>query len=122
MVDEAITRIVLNYIEEARNAGIMVSYALLFGSYARGEATPESDLDVIIVCPELDQPDTETVINLLWELRAKTDSRIEPVPIGLQTWESGPDSIITDIARREGIVVYSNPHSNTVKHASAARA
>lgn len=24
-------------------------YALLFGSYARGEATPESDIDVIVV-------------------------------------------------------------------------
>jgi len=26
-----------------------VQYALLFGSYARGEATPESDLDLVIV-------------------------------------------------------------------------
>ncbi len=31
-----------------------VKCAYLFGSYARGEATPESDVDILVVAPELE--------------------------------------------------------------------
>jgi hypothetical protein len=41
----------------------------------------------------------------LWELRADTDSRIEPIPCGEREWEMETNRPIIEIARRQGIVI-----------------
>lgn len=104
MVEESIRKIILDYIETVQKAGIPVAYALLFGSYAREEDSRDSDIDILIVSPEFDRPDAEQKINLLWELRVKTDSRIEPLPIGLKAWESGDVGIVGEKTQEDGIV------------------
>ena len=105
MVDESIISAIRNYIEEANRIGLQITEAILFGSYAKGEADQESDLDVLVVCSEYDESSSEEIKNLLWSLRAKTDSRIEPVPIGNREWVQGAGGIIADIARKEGIKI-----------------
>ena len=108
MVEKAIREIILDYIAEVQDAGINVACVLLFGSHARGEGGPDSDIDILVVSPEFESPDAEQKINLLWELRAKTDSRIEPVPIGLNAWESGDFGIIAEKTHEDGIVLVSS--------------
>ncbi|MEF8823753.1 MAG: nucleotidyltransferase domain-containing protein [Desulfohalobiaceae bacterium] len=103
MVNESIIDSIRKYVEEASKSGLHISEAVLFGSHARGEADQESDLDVLIVCAEYQESSSERIKDLLWALRTKTDSRIEPVPISEKDWLSGAGGIIADIARKEGI-------------------
>ncbi len=84
--------------------GIDVETAILFGSFAQGTATADSDIDLIIIAPEFDQRD-ESQVNLLWELRAFTDPRIEPIACGNRQWIEDDDSPILSIAREKGIVI-----------------
>lgn len=43
-------------------------------------------------------------ISLLWKVAARTDSRIEPIPVGQQQYLTDDSSAILEIARREGDV------------------
>ena len=85
-----------------RRSGIRVSQAVLFGSYARGDARPDSDVNILVIAPEFDGPYDKSRIDLLWALRAQTDSRIEPIAVGERQWREDDASAIIEIARREG--------------------
>lgn len=52
----------------------------LFGSYAKGNYTQDSDIDVAIVVNQLDYDFFKTT-PILWKLRRQIDIRIEPVLI-----------------------------------------
>lgn len=102
MVAAAVVRVVQNYLVAVQRSGVRASRAVLFGSYARGEAGPDSDLDVLIIAPEFDAPYDRARVDLLWSLRAQTDSRIEPIAVGERQWNEDDTSAIIEIARREG--------------------
>lgn len=102
MVAPTIVRVVQDYLIAVQRSGVRVSRAILFGSYARGDAGPDSDVDVLIIAPEFDGPYDHARIDLLWILRAQTDSRIEPIAIGERQWREDDVSTIIEIARREG--------------------
>ena len=53
---------------------------ILFGSYAKGVQTEESDIDVAIVVNSINS-DYFTYAPLLWKLRREIDDRIEPILI-----------------------------------------
>jgi predicted nucleotidyltransferase len=105
MVDESTALTIRRYLRAVQAAGIHARRAVLFGSYARGEADEWSDLDLVVIAPELENPAARALVNKLWELRATTDARIEPVPCGDHEWESDQTRPILEIARREGIVI-----------------
>jgi predicted nucleotidyltransferase len=105
MVKESVQIAVRKYLEAARAAGFHVRQAVLFGSHARGEGREDSDIDLIIIAPELDNLADRRLISKLWELRAFTDSRIEPIPCGEKEWDRDWDRPILEIARREGIII-----------------
>ena len=102
MVDKSILRAVQEYLELVSQAGINVDRAILFGSHVRKEADPDSDIDILVIALEFDEPYEKDRVDLLWELRVKSDSRIEPIPVGLCQWEEDDASAIIEIARREG--------------------
>ena len=102
MVATAVVNVVQDYLAAVRRSGVKASRAVLFGSYARGDAGPESDVDVLVIAPEFDGPYDRTRIDLLWTLRAQTDSRIEPIAAGERQWREDNASAIIEIARREG--------------------
>jgi hypothetical protein len=102
MVAPAIVRAVQDYLAAVRRSGVRVSRAILLGSYARGDAGPDSDVDVLIIAPEFDGPYDRARIDLLWALRAQTDSRIEPIAVGERQWREDDASAIIEMARREG--------------------
>jgi predicted nucleotidyltransferase len=102
MVEPAIVRVIQHYLAAVRRSGIRVSQAVLFGSYARGDARLDSDVDILVIAPEFDGPYDKSRIDLLWALRAQTDSRIEPIAVGERQWREDDASAIIEIARREG--------------------
>ena len=102
MAEQSILKTIQRYLEMVHLAGIKVDRAVLFGSHARKEADPDSDIDILVIAPEFDEPYEKERVDLLWELRVKSDSRIEPIPVGLRQWEEDDASAIIEIARREG--------------------
>jgi hypothetical protein len=65
----------------------------------------DSDVDVLIIAPEFDEPYDRQRIGLLWELRVSTDSRIEPIAVGERQWREDRSSPLIEMARREGAAV-----------------
>lgn len=102
MADSAIVRAVQGYLAAVRRSGLQTRRAVLFGSYARGDAHADSDIDVLIIAPEFDGPYDRARVDLLWTLRIYTDTRIEPLPVGERQWQEDSVSTIIEIARREG--------------------
>jgi hypothetical protein len=45
------------------------------------------------------------IINKLWHIAARTDSRIEPIPCGQQQWQDNKSDAVLEIARNEGVTV-----------------
>jgi len=105
MVDRSVALVVRQYLQAAAAAGIHASRAVLFGSHARGAADLWSDIDLVVIAPELEPPIDNRLINKLWELRATTDSRVEPIPCGEREWEADRTRPILEIARRDGVVL-----------------
>ena len=102
MVETATVKIVQDYLAAVRSSGIQACQAILFGSHARGQADSDSDVDILVIAPEFDGRRDRAQIDLLWTLRARTDSRIEPITVGERQWRDDDSSAIIEIARREG--------------------
>ena len=109
MVQPSILDVVRNYLQAVNQSGIRASRAVLFGSWARGEARPDSDIDLVIIAPEFDGRRDRQLINRLWELQASIDWRIEPIVCGERQWLEDDTSPIIEMARREGEVIISDP-------------
>ncbi len=102
MVDESIVAIVRRYLSLLKERGVPASFAVLFGSFARGEQRPESDVDILVISKEYDE-DWQRWNRKLWELRFLVDARIEPTPVGELEFDRDDVSIRIEMARREGI-------------------
>jgi predicted nucleotidyltransferase len=106
MVDEAIKQAVRRFLIAVRQNGIQAESAVVFGSRAHGTARADSDIDVVVIAPEFDQKPSRRLIERMWELRAITDRRIEPVACGRAEWAAlVTGRAIIEIARREGIEI-----------------
>ncbi len=79
MVDQSIIDTAKNYIEQIPK-DVKLKKAYLFGSYARGKAREESDIDIALVIENM--VDFFSTQKLLMKLRRTIDLRIEPHPIG----------------------------------------
>lgn len=103
MAEESIVTLVKRYLNELLRIGVPVRFGVMFGSHARKDAHKWSDIDLLVISPRYDESYTRKDINALWRTAARTDSRIEPIPVGLNQWETDDGSTIIEIARREGV-------------------
>ncbi|MCD4832047.1 MAG: nucleotidyltransferase domain-containing protein [Anaerohalosphaeraceae bacterium] len=102
MVDSAVVKDVKNYLSKLCDAGLPISFGVVFGSYANNTANEYSDIDLIVVSSEFDKTVSREDIKKLWRIAARTDSRIEPIPCGKDQWENDTSNIIIEIARTQG--------------------
>jgi predicted nucleotidyltransferase len=100
--DQAV-KLVIKYIGELERNKIPIEKAILFGSYAKGYAKEESDIDVALVS-EVFSGDRFEDRRKIIPLRRKIDSRIEPLPFKTEDFENG--GILVEEIKKTGIVVF----------------
>lgn len=76
---DPIRNVIKKYIETVRHAGIQVEKTYLFGSYAHGKATENSDIDLAIISKDF-KGNRFDDRRLLVPLRRDIDLRLEPIP------------------------------------------
>ncbi|MDO9129156.1 MAG: nucleotidyltransferase domain-containing protein [Anaerolineales bacterium] len=105
MANKTVIKSIQKYLHYLTQQGIPVSYGVLYGSYAKGKAHKWSDIDLLVVSPKYDRKRTTDDYESLWIFAGRTDSRIEPIPVGEKQYEADESSMIIEIARREGQII-----------------
>jgi predicted nucleotidyltransferase len=86
---------------------IEVFRIVLFGSRARGDADPDSDMDVFVLVDALTGELEDFISECAWEAGFKHGIVIVPVVFSRNDWEHGPErySLLADAIRSEGVVL-----------------
>lgn len=84
---EEIASVIKRYYIELKKV-ISLDGVYIFGSYAKGTFTDDSDIDVLVVSPDF-KGDIIEDMRLLMKLRRKIDRRIEPHPIKMEEFIEG---------------------------------
>jgi predicted nucleotidyltransferase len=101
---EVIT-ILESFRENLESVGVRSSTIILYGSYARGDWSEWSDIDVIVVSEDFVNMGYWDRIDKMVEAIYPTRAPIEAVAMTPEEWEKG-DSMIAQIAR-DGETVFS---------------
>jgi antitoxin ChpS len=108
ILDPATERVVRSFLTEVKRQ-YDVAGAYVFGSRARGDATPESDTDVAILLhglPGRRMHEAMVMADIAYELMLETGIRVEALPLWESEWEHpetfNNPSLIENI-RREGV-------------------
>jgi len=77
----------------------------LFGSKARGEGAPDSDLDLLIQVPEYTYETVSRIDDIVFEINVRHGVFISSIIFGQDELESGPlsESPLYKIVQRQGI-------------------
>jgi uncharacterized protein len=92
--------------ELAAHYGERLAEVYLFGSHARGEAGPDSDVDVLVVLyGELDWwEEQKVIVGLLYGLELETEELISAIPVSASRFARNDVPLHRNI-HREGITV-----------------
>jgi len=71
--------VINQYIDLLKHKGVDVSKVILFGSYAKGTAKPESDIDIAVVSSQFGKNNLKEMM-FLRRIALKIDSHLEPLP------------------------------------------
>ena len=84
---------------------LQVDELVLFGSRARGDAAPDSDMDILVIIDKPTEDIEEYVSSCAWEAGFEHGIVIVPVLYSKKEWESGPDrvSLLARAIEMEGI-------------------
>ena len=78
---------------------------ILFGSYARGNFTSDSDIDILIVTQKkLSKPEREQLINFISDVSINDDILINFIEMLTQKFELEHSPLLLNI-RREGVIL-----------------
>jgi hypothetical protein len=105
MADPKVVGAVKEYLNRLAQNGLSFAFGVIFGSQVTGQANDLSDIDLIVVSPQFDDKISRDIINKLWHIAGRTDSRIEPIPCGQKQWQDNKSDSIIEIARNEGLTI-----------------
>ena len=104
MAQDDVIKLLQEYIILLKASGIPVSKAFLYGSYARNEATENSDIDVMLISGIFDQ-NNDKIRAKAWMATEKIDVRIEPYMVGIKKFLSDNVSPLLQAVKKEGIEI-----------------
>ncbi len=104
MSQKEIIKTLQQYIQGLTNNGIPIEKAFLYGSYARNEATDESDIDVMLVSVLFDK-NFDNIAGKIWTLSKDYNLLIEPYMVGTNRFQTDEYSPLLEIVRQEGIEI-----------------
>jgi len=86
--------------------GERLKNVVLYGSWARGDAHPESDIDLIVVLDEVHsrRGELERMNEVLWRHSLQNDTVVTELPISEAEFRDSDEPILVR-ARAEGLVV-----------------
>lgn len=99
-------REILNKLKSLLQEKVKLHQVILFVSRARGDAEPDSDMDVLVI---LDEPRTAKVRKIVsdctWEAGFDAGVVVASVVFSREEWENGPEyySTLAEAVRSEGI-------------------
>jgi predicted nucleotidyltransferase len=76
--------------------GSRLRRVLLFGSWARGDAHPDSDIDLLVVLDTVDSPweELRRMDEILWRHSYQNDAVISAVPVAERTLDDAADPLL----------------------------
>lgn len=104
--------LIANALKQLRNAleacfGSRLVRMRLFGSYARGEANEDSDVDVFVLLDDVSAQDNRAILDLAAGVSADCGLQVSPLVFSTaryEQWKRGERAIVLDIDR-EGVAV-----------------
>jgi len=103
-----IEKVVLDKFKESLLKKLQISNIILFGSLARGDADPFSDMDVVVVVSaECDHEAREYISECAWEAGYQHGIVVVPVVFTKDEWENGPErfSLLARAVEGEGLAI-----------------
>jgi len=88
-----------------KKSDFIFSEIYLFGSYATGKATKNSDIDVAVVTSGKRDKKYLKQKMRLWEIAVEVDSRLEPVLLSKDDFKKNSVSILADEIKKEGVKI-----------------
>ena len=104
MAKKEIITLIRKFLRRLLQEGIPVDKAYLYGSFARGEESEESDIDVLLVSEVFDKNDDQKV-GKTWRISRSIDVRIEPYTVGKERFSNDEFSPLLQVVKREGLEI-----------------
>ncbi len=99
---DTVIEIVKQYIRELRLHDIPVQETIIFGSYVKGNATDDSDIDIAVISDAFSGDRFDDRRRIV-PFRRNIDSRIEPIPFRPERFAEG-GNLVDDI-KKTGIII-----------------
>lgn len=104
MAGSEVIELLKKYVLLLNSEGISVNKAFLFGSHSTGNASENSDIDVMIISDKYDESD-DMAIGKVWNLTRKISTKIEPFLIGNKKFNEDNSSPLINMIKEHGIEI-----------------
>jgi len=84
------------FVDSVKKSGVTVQKAYLFGSFAKDQIRPDSDIDICVVSDQLGNDFISEMVKLR-KISLKIDDRIEPIPYGPEDFANKYDPLAHEI-------------------------
>ncbi len=90
-----------------KDRNITVDRIIVFGSYAKGNYTKDSDLDIAVISRDFNEKDVfqkaEMLKGLKWTLVEKFELSFDIVPVSLKQWQESSSLVVDFIKEGEAL-------------------
>lgn len=98
MARKQVVDIAKEFAKKIKGSGIPLEKTILFGSWVKGTARPDSDIDLCLVSSSFGKDEIGEMQYLLGQTLS-IDDRIEPVPVSFKDYEENATPLILEIKK-----------------------